>query len=50
MMDALSSMQYPHYLMIAGVVLVIVGFIGFAFRQNGSLKPDHQPEMKANRK
>ncbi len=51
MMDAVSSMEYPHWLMVAGAVLVVVGFIGFAFRQNGNLKPDHQPpEMKANGK
>ncbi len=50
-MDAVSSMEYPHWLMVAGAVLVVVGFIGFAFRQNGNLKPDHQPpEMKANGK
>jgi hypothetical protein len=30
----LSEMQYPHWLMVAGVVLVVLGFIGFAFRQN----------------
>ena len=27
-------MQYPHWLMLAGVVLVVVGFIGFAFQKN----------------
>jgi hypothetical protein len=44
-------MQFPHWLMVAGAILVIVGFIGFAFRQNGNLKPDHEPpEMKANGK
>jgi hypothetical protein len=32
----LSAMQYPHWLMIAGATLVVVGFIGFAFRQNRS--------------
>jgi hypothetical protein len=27
-------MQYPHWLMVTGAVLVVLGFIGFAFRQN----------------
>jgi hypothetical protein len=29
-------MEYPHWLMVAGAVLVVLGFIGFAFRnRNG---------------
>ena len=27
-------MHLPHWLMVAGVVLVVLGFIGVAFRQN----------------
>ncbi|WMT78757.1 DNA-directed RNA polymerase subunit alpha C-terminal domain-containing protein [Bradyrhizobium sp. Ash2021] len=27
-------MEYPHWLMVAGAVLVVVGFIGLAFRTN----------------
>jgi hypothetical protein len=27
-------MQYPHWLMVAGAILVVVGFVGFAFRKN----------------
>jgi hypothetical protein len=30
----LSAMQYPHWLMVAGAALVVLGFIGFAFSQN----------------
>jgi len=26
-------MQYPHWLMVAGACLVLVGFIGLAFRK-----------------
>jgi hypothetical protein len=33
----LSTMEYPHWLMVAGAVLVVLGFVGFAFRQNGPL-------------
>ena len=27
-------MEYPHWLMVAGAVLVVVGFIGLAFHKN----------------
>ena len=36
-------MQYPHWLMVAGAVLVVAGFIGLAFRQNRTVEPDHEP-------
>ena len=36
MTDALSALQYPHWLMVAGAVLVVLGFIGFAFSRNGN--------------
>jgi hypothetical protein len=29
-----SGMEYSHWMMIAGGVLVVLGFVGFAFRQN----------------
>lgn len=29
-----ETMHYPHWLMVAGAALVVLGFIGFAFRQN----------------
>jgi hypothetical protein len=32
--DVISEMQYPHWLMAAGGVLVVVGFIGFVFQKN----------------
>jgi hypothetical protein len=31
----LSGMQYPHWLMVAGAALVVLGAVGFAFRQPG---------------
>jgi hypothetical protein len=47
----LSGMQYPHWLMVTGAVLVVLGFIGFAFRQNSNVEPDHEPtETEANGK
>jgi hypothetical protein len=39
----LSAMQYPHWLMVAGAALVVIGFAGFAFGQNRTVEPDHQP-------
>jgi hypothetical protein len=36
-------MQYPHWLMVAGAVLVVLGFIGFALSQNRNVEPDHEP-------
>ena len=44
-------MQYPHWLMVAGAVLVVLGFIGFAFSQNRNDTPvdeqAYEAEMKA---
>jgi hypothetical protein len=34
-MTALSSMQYPHWLMMAGALLLMLGFVGLALRQPG---------------
>jgi hypothetical protein len=34
-MTALSSIEYPHWLMIAGVLLLILGFVGLALHQRG---------------
>ena len=33
MANALSSMGYPHWLIVAGSVLLVLGLIGFALRQ-----------------
>jgi hypothetical protein len=40
------EMQYPHWLMVAGGVLVVVGFIGSAFQKkmNRQIKPSHPRE------
>jgi hypothetical protein len=42
-MKLLSGMQYPHWLMVAGAILVVLGFVGFAFRQNRNDEPDREP-------
>ena len=48
-MRLLSAMQYPHWMMVAGAVLVILGFVGFAFRQNRNIDPE-SPDVKTKRK
>ena len=32
-MDAFSAMEYPHWLIVAGAILVVIGTIGLAFRR-----------------
>jgi hypothetical protein len=50
-MMMLTAMQFPHWMMVAGAVLVVFGFIGFAFSQNRNVELDQEPtELKANGK
>ena len=46
MSDALSAMEYPHWLMVAEAILVVLGFFGLAFRQRPA--PTERTEV-ANR-
>ena len=49
MTDAFSAMEYPHWLMITGAVPAVLGFVGLAFRRNGSAEADRAPtEVKAH--
>jgi hypothetical protein len=32
--SVISGMEYPHWLMAAGGVMVVVGYVGFAFQRN----------------
>ena len=34
MLHFLFDWEYPHWMMMAGAILVAIGFIGLAFRQN----------------
>ena len=34
-MTSLSSIEYPHWLMIAGAILLVLGFVGLAWGQRG---------------
>ena len=33
------AMEYPHWLIVAGAIMVVFGFIGLAFRRLASLEP-----------
>jgi hypothetical protein len=47
----LSAMQFPHWLMVAGAVLVTLGFVDFAFHRNRNAKPVQKPpQMRAKAK
>jgi hypothetical protein len=35
MTDAFSSVEYPHWLIVAGTLLLMLGFFGLALRQRG---------------
>jgi hypothetical protein len=51
MLHLLLDWEYPHWMMMAGAILVALGFIGLAFHRNRNVEPVHKPpEMKANGK
>ena len=41
-----SAMQYPHWLMVVGAVLVVIGFIGFAFHRNNAERISDNPDRR----
>jgi hypothetical protein len=47
-MDRLTALQLPHFLIIAGALFVIVGFIGYAFRKNeGGAEAQQAPGLQS---
>jgi LPXTG-motif cell wall-anchored protein len=38
-------MQYPHWMMVAGAALVVVGFVGFAFRKKNAASGENDSEQ-----
>jgi hypothetical protein len=38
-------MQYPHWMMVAGAALVVVGFLGFAFRKNNAASDENDSDQ-----
>jgi hypothetical protein len=49
MTNAFSAMEYPHWLIIAGAILLMLGFVGLALRQRSGeakiddIAGDHEP-------
>jgi hypothetical protein len=41
-LDMLSAMEYPHWMMMAGTILVAAGFIGLAFHRNRNVETDQK--------
>ena len=37
-----SGMEYPHWMMLAGAILVALGFIGLAFHRNRNVETDQK--------
>jgi hypothetical protein len=44
-MDLLSSIQLPHWLMIAGAVLIALGFLGLVVTRNKATNLDSEPSV-----
>jgi hypothetical protein len=42
MLHLLFDWEYPHWMMMAGAILVAVGFIGLAFHRNRNVDTDHK--------
>jgi len=42
-----SAMEYPHWLMVAGAILVAAGFIGLAFHRNRTVQTDQREQVKS---
>jgi hypothetical protein len=40
-LTALSSIEYPHWLMLAGALLLVLGVVGLAWGQRGLVEPHH---------
>jgi hypothetical protein len=50
MLQLLFDWEYPHWMMLAGAILVALGFIGLAFKRNGNVETDQKtlvPGIKA---
>jgi hypothetical protein len=54
MTNAFSSMEYPHWLIVAGAVLAMLGLVGLAVRRRGAevelndMATDQEPPEPAN--
>ena len=46
-MNAFSSMEYPHWLIVVGAVLLVLGFVGIALRRR-AIKGDLDEDMASD--
>ena len=49
MTNAFSSMGYPHWLIVAGAVLLVLGIIGLAFRQRKDAEANSRMGMRMSK-
>lgn len=42
----LAAMEYPHWMIVAGALFIVLGFIGFAFHRNRKPEPEDEPPAK----
>jgi len=49
MTEVLQELQYPHWIMVAGAFLVVIGFIGYALRKNTEPNPKVGPKENSQR-
>jgi hypothetical protein len=47
MLDPLLDWEYPHWMMVAGAILVAAGFIGLAFHRNRNVQTDQREQVKS---
>jgi hypothetical protein len=42
----LAAMEYPHWMIIAGALFIIFGFVGLALHRNSIPDPEEEPAKK----
>lgn len=42
----LAAMEYPHWMIVAGALFIVLGFIGLAFRRKRDPEPEEEPTAK----
>jgi hypothetical protein len=42
----LAAMEYPHWMIVAGALFIVLGCVGFAFHRNRHPEPEEPPAKK----
>lgn len=42
----LAAMGYPHWMIVAGALFIVLGFVGLAFHRNRNPEPEEEPAAK----